>query len=167
MHSMHFISGAECISGVHTLHPRRRGSAVISSAGSRSVHYGSVPDEGVRYRPASIRKSITTSWRRRRQWPWQPWQQPCCSARSGLSSCWCPQRVRRPWPATSAIAQCAIAVRPNWVGCYGSLAFFGIMNDLDCIVARCPQHGATHSVQWVWRTACARCILFVALCMVP
>ena len=48
------------------------------------------------------------------------------------------QRVQRPLLATRATARCAIAVRPNWVGCNGSLAFFIIMNDLGSIVARCP-----------------------------
>ena len=158
MHSMHFISGAECISGVHTLRLKRRGSPVISSAGSRSVHDGSVRDEGVWYRPASIRKSIRTSRRRRRQWPWQPWQQPCCSARSGLSSCWCPQRVRRPWLATRAITRCAIAVRPKRVGCNGSPAFFIIMNDLGSFVARCPPPCGEYIVHGQGGAAWGRCV---------
>ena len=55
--------------------------------------------------------------------------------------------VRRPLLATRATASCAIAARPNWVSCNGSMAFFIITNDLDALQAWFARRSADHIVQ--------------------
>ena len=137
---------------------------MISSAVSRSVHNGSVPNEVVRDRArihqekyhnitaaaaAMALAAVAAAILQRSQRSEQLLVPAANAATLAGNECDCP------------VCQCST---PELGGLEWFTGF--IHHDLGTVVAHCPRLGTTHSVQWVRRAACVRCMLFLSQCMV-